>query len=563
MSNFTVLLRKIRHRVNPRTHRNEAKFMELRASVKVHGVIQPILVRPIEPDGEYEYEHIAGESRLDAAEAEHGLDYDMPVLVKDVDDETADMLALIENAQRADMAPSDEAVWAARLVGKLKGDREEAARVIGWSRSKLDKRLALMNCSVLVLQALSREQINLGHAELLATLAKEKQDTLLPVITSEGKSVAELKATIEQVACSLAAAIFDKADCAQCPHNSSMQVEMFGEAIASGNCTNAACYKEKTEKQLSTVAYGLKDEYPVVRIVRAGENHTRIQLLADGPTGVGDEQAKACHACQNFGAAVSGLPDSLGRVFRGQCFDTPCHTKKVAARLKADRDVKAEGAKAAKAGASTAAVQAGKATASGKPKTQESEKPVTAVSETDRVKAYRVALWRKALRREVAKDPNVANQYLLAMGMTGLSRNISAESMGKLFEKIADEKASSIDLAANLHGVHALEAGQRHNLTIALAVSAIEGIEVNHLVTLCKYHKLDLTQHWNLQQSKDFLDLLTKSEMKVIADELGLRQKIGAGFAKLFAKSKTDLVTALLAVDGFDYAGKLPKVLHF
>ena len=57
--------------------------------------------------------------------------------------------------------------------------------------------------------------------------------------------------------------------------------------------------------------------------------------------------------------------------------------------------------------------------------------------------------------------------------------------------------------------------------------------------------------------------LLTKSEMKVIADELGLRQKIGAGFAKLFAKSKTDLVTALLAVDGFDYAGKLPKVLRF
>uniref|UniRef100_UPI003F867092 ParB/RepB/Spo0J family partition protein n=1 Tax=Cupriavidus ulmosensis TaxID=3065913 RepID=UPI003F867092 len=53
MSNFTVPLRKIRHRVNPRTHRNEAKFMELRASVKVHGVIQPILVRPIEPDGEY------------------------------------------------------------------------------------------------------------------------------------------------------------------------------------------------------------------------------------------------------------------------------------------------------------------------------------------------------------------------------------------------------------------------------------------------------------------------------------------------------------------------------
>jgi hypothetical protein len=82
-------------------------------------------------------------------------------------------------------------------------------------------------------------------------------------------------------------------------------------------------------------------------------------------------------------------------------------------------------------------------------------------------------------------------------------------------------------------------------------------------VTLYKYHKLDLRQHWTLQKSKDFLELLTKSEMKVLADELGIRKALGDNFAKVFNKSKPELIEALLNVEGFDYAGKLPKVLCF
>lgn len=554
MLNPTIAVGKINPGRNPRKYFDPAEMAELTDSVRENGVIQPILIRPL---GDDSYELVAGERRLRAAKAAHGDYYEIPVTIREMSEEEADRLALIENVQRADMAPSEEAVAAARIVGQLKGDRDEAARVLGWSRSTLDKRLALMNCSEAVLDALNTRALQLGHAELLATLAKDKQDKLLPVIIAEKKSIAELKKTIEAAACSLATAIFDKADCAACPHNSSLQTEMFGEAIATGNCTNRTCYTQKTDKQLETVAYGLKDEYPVIRIVRAGDNHTRVQLVVDGPTGVGEEQAKACHACENFGAAVSALPDSIGRVYRGQCFDTACNTQKVAARLKAERDSKATKQAPAKAAASTQAASKGTAKATAE------EKPVTQISESEKVKTYRTALWRKALRREAAASADTANTYLLAMALTGLSRHIGGDTMGKIFEKLGDEQSSATDLKKNLSAVRDLDAGKRQNLTIALTVAAIEGIDVSDLTALCQYHKLDLRQHWNLQKSKDFLEMLTKSEMKVLADELGLRAAIGDNFAKVFNKSKPELIEALLNVEGFDYSGKVPKVLCF
>ncbi|CAG2159740.1 PRTRC system ParB family protein [Cupriavidus numazuensis] len=550
-----VALRKIRTGRNPRTYFDSVEMAEITESIRAGGVYQPILIRPIE-DEEFEFELIAGERRFRGAQDAHGVDWEIPVLVKEMTDEEADRAALIENAQRANMSPSEEAAAASKIVGHCKGDRDEAARLLGWSRSTLDKRLALMNCSPDVQVALNERKIQLGHAELLATLAKPTQDKLLPVIISEKKAVSELKKTIEAAACSLERAIFDKTDCAACTYNSSLQTEMFGEAIATGNCTNRTCYTEKTEKKLEGIAYGLRDEYQVVRIVRPGDNHTRVQLVVEGPTGVGEEQAKACHGCGNFGAAVSGLPDSLGRVFGGQCFDTACNQKKVAARLKAERDAKVGASKP------SASVKPG-STDKGQKAAGATEKPVTSISESERVKAYRTGIWRLALRREVARDPLVANSYLVAISLTGLAREIKADAMGRVFEKVMIDKASSSDLAKNLSLVADLPDDRRQNLTLGLTVAAIEGLDVSHLVALCKFHKLDLRQHWNLQKSKDFLDMLTKSEMKVLADELGIRKAMGDKFAKLFNQSKAEVVEALLKVEGFDYTGKVPKVLCF
>lgn len=553
----TVVIGKIRPGRNPRKYFDPVQMAELTESVRIDGVLQSILIRPVEQDESgHEYELVAGERRYRAACAAHGEGYPIPVIVKAMTDAEADRYALIENIQRADMAPSEEAVQASLIVGQLRGDRDEAARQLGWSRSTLDKRLALMNCSESVLDALNTRAIQLGHAELLATLAKDKQDKLLPVIVSEKKPVAELKKTIEAAACSLEAAIFDKTECAACPHNSSLQTEMFSEAIATGSCTNRACYEGKLTKKLEGIAYGLQDEYPIVRIIKPGDNHTRIQLKVEGPTGVGEDQAKACHACQNFGAAVSGLPDSMGKVYSGQCFDTVCNQQKVAARIKAEKDAaKAPAAHSVAGGKAAPAKQGDQSSAP-------AEKPVTAISESEKVKSYRTALWRKALRKEVAQNAEQANSYLLAVALNGLARNIAGDVMGKFFEKLTEQKSSS-SLQGCFTAVHALDGQKRQQLTIGLTVAAIDGMEVNNLRELCRYHKLDLRAHWNLQQAQDFLEMLTKSEMKVLADELGIRKALGDNFAKLFNKPKPDVIAGLLAVKDFDYTGKVPKVLHY
>ncbi len=551
----TLALKQITIAANPRTYFDAAEMEELTASVREKGVIQPVIVRTLADGG---FALVAGGRRYRAAMTAHGEDYQIPVVVKEIDDVEAKQLAIIENIQRADMSPAEEAIAAAEQVGLCKGDRDEVARIFGWSRATLDKRLALMNCSASVLEALNTRQILLGHAELLAALPKETQDKLLPVIIKEGKPVPELKKTIEQVACSLSAAIFDKADCANCPHNSSTQGEMFGESIATGNCTNRSCFNEKTEKQLEAVASGLRDDYPVVRIVRAGDNHTRIQLAVEGPKGVGEEQAKACHACQNYGAAVSGLPDSIGKVYKGQCFDTVCNMKMVAKRLQAEKAA-AEPKPEAK-GSGTASVKPA-AKASGTAQSTTSNPPATVVAESDRIKTYRVALWRKALRREVGQNAGLAQRYLVSIALAGQARCVDDSTLKGIWEKLTDEKIPVSDVAKAATSVAAADEAKLALAVTGVTVAAIQGLDVHHLTSLCRHHQLDLNQHWKL--CKEFLELITKSEMMVVADELGIRAALGDEFKKVFSKSKAEVIDALLNVKGFDYTGKVPKVLKF
>ena len=550
---LTLRLGDIQPGRNPRKYFDPAKMAEMVESVRHQGIIQPVLVRPLE-DGRHEL--VAGERRVRAAREAHGEDYAMPVVIREMDEFEARSLALIENIQRDDMAPSEEAVGAAEIVGLCQGDRDEAARQLGWNRQKLDSRLALMNCSASVLDALNTRTIKLGHAELFAAFTREQQDKLLPVVVKEGHHVADLKKVLERAACSLSAAIFDKADCAGCQHNSAAQAEMFGESIGTGSCTNRACYNEKTERQLEATAAGLRDEYQTVRIVRPGDNHTRIQLVADGPKGVGAEQAKACYACQNFGAAVSGLPDSLGNVYKGQCFDTVCNMKKVAARIKSE---KMPAPSTAKAATSTGASKASSTANGDKPAAAVPE--ATAVAESEKVKAYRVALWRKALRRDIGMNHELVRQYLIAIVATGQARSISETAFRALWERLLDDKPPVSSFASAADAAKAATSLAQENLVVAMLASAIEGVDVPYLTQMCRHHKLDLTKYWKLD--KAFLDLITKSEMKVVADELGIRAAIDDDFKKVFAKSRPEVIEALLTVKGFDYEGKVLKVLRF
>ncbi len=115
-SQLTVKLGKIRPGRNPRKYFDPAEMAEMEASIAAKGVLQPVIIRPMEDD---EFELVAGERRYRGAQP-LGPDYDMPVVIKHLTDEEADEVALIENIQRADMAPSEEALAAARIVGRYK-----------------------------------------------------------------------------------------------------------------------------------------------------------------------------------------------------------------------------------------------------------------------------------------------------------------------------------------------------------------------------------------------------------------------------------------------------------
>ena len=209
---------------NPRQYFDPVEMAELEASIKAQGVLQPILVRPI-TDGKLEI--VAGERRWRAATSV-GL-ADIPAMVREMTDAQVDEAALTENHERAAMSPTEEAEAAARILGNCAGNREEAAKRLGWSPATLKQRLALMNCSDSVRKALNERKISLGHAELLAAVTREKQDDVLGKLLGAPAmpTVPQLKSMLEQIAQNLDVAIFNKDQCVNCPHNSGTQQALF------------------------------------------------------------------------------------------------------------------------------------------------------------------------------------------------------------------------------------------------------------------------------------------------------------------------------------------------
>ena len=170
----------------PRTRMDEGSLYELAESIKSQGIMQPVLVRPL-TGGRYEI--IAGERRFRAASLA-GLD-EVPVLVKDVPDETAAVMALIENIQRENLNPLEEAQGLQRLTQEFGLTHELAAKAVGRSRSAASNLLRLLNLAEPVQQMLMAGDIDMGHARALLALDKAHQITHASEIVARKLSVRE------------------------------------------------------------------------------------------------------------------------------------------------------------------------------------------------------------------------------------------------------------------------------------------------------------------------------------------------------------------------------------
>ncbi len=173
----------------PRTRMDEGSLYELAESIKAQGIMQPILVRPITPQGGVAYEIIAGERRFRAATLA-GL-REVPVLVKPVPDEAAAAMALIENIQREDLNPLEEAQGLKRLTDEFGLTHEQAAQAVGRSRSAASNLLRLLNLAAPVQNMLMAGDLDMGHARALLSLDGAGQITTASEIAAKKLSVRE------------------------------------------------------------------------------------------------------------------------------------------------------------------------------------------------------------------------------------------------------------------------------------------------------------------------------------------------------------------------------------
>ena len=179
----------------PRMAMDPAKLSELAESIKAQGVIQPIVVRELSPG---KFEIVAGERRWRASQ-EAGL-ADVPVVVRDLDDRTVIAMALIENIQREDLNPLEEAQSLQRLIGEFSLTHAEAAEAVGRSRAAVSNLLRLLELPPAIRALLEARRLEMGHARALLTLSPDLASKLASEAAEQGWSVREVEHRAQQFA---------------------------------------------------------------------------------------------------------------------------------------------------------------------------------------------------------------------------------------------------------------------------------------------------------------------------------------------------------------------------
>jgi ParB family chromosome partitioning protein len=186
-----------RGKYQPRTYMDPASLDELAASIRKQGLMQPILVRPLGGGAPGRYEIIAGERRWRAARLA-GLE-EVPVVVRDVPDQVALAMALIENIQREDLNPLEEAQGLQRLGSEFGLTHQDIADAIGRSRAAVSNALRLLNLTRAVQQLLSEGKLDMGHARALLALEGRRQEVAAARVVERGMSVRETEQWVQEL----------------------------------------------------------------------------------------------------------------------------------------------------------------------------------------------------------------------------------------------------------------------------------------------------------------------------------------------------------------------------
>ncbi len=495
---------------NPRRYFDRKKHEEMVASIRQRGILQPILLRPKDDV----YAIVAGERRYRAGLEVYGLDGEVPVIIRVMTDQEALDAAIAENDDRDDPSETEQADAAVRYLAACNGDRAEAARRLAWSRAKLDRRLALAELTDAAKTALDERRIKVGHAELLAVIPKDKQDTALDTILRLNLDVNDTRKELMRITHSLASACFDKTECATCPFNSAAQQVLFETHVDDGHCTNPGCFKLKTE---------------AAEVIRFEEKERAAKAARRAmPPAADDADADA-----QDDVTVEPAPsmDLQPQPERGAISSSAVENREPPPPRTAET------------------VQA--ASTAHKP-------TVTARSIATRTAELREATWRTALARALAGNAVHARTTILVAAMSGTLSQIKPDTLTSRAGILVGASFPDLDFKGKIAEIRALADARAANvLAVIGGAYAKDVLSFDHVADLARVFEVDLRETWQVDQT--FLERYTKEELKFIAQECGLIAHVGEKrFAKLLASKKTELVTSMLNRIGFDWAGRLP-----
>lgn len=511
----TLPLSKIVRGKNPRRFFDPKKREELVTSIRLRGIIQPPLLRPA-ADGVDAFELVAGERRFNAALEVYGPEGRIPVIVREMTDQEALEAAIAENDDRDDPSETEQADAAVRYLAACQGDRAEAARRLGWSRAKLDRRLALAELCGAAKCALDERRIKVGHAELLAAIPADKQEKALETILEAGLDVAQTLKLLMRVTQSLANACFDKTECVNCTFNSGVQRVLFETHVDDGSCTNQTCFQLKTEAA-ETIRFEEQE-----RAAKAARSAAPPAVDGSGDDEQGDSNDD------------SGIDHE----------DDPVETS-----LRADDEIETP----------PSAPSTPRPSPASAPSAQKSV--VTAESIARRTTELREATWRTALARALASNAGHAQTTILVAAMSGTLSQIKADTLTSRAGLLVGAAFPDLDYGAKISTISALPDRQAEIvLSVIGAAYAKDVLSFGHVADLAKAFEVDLRDTWKVDQA--FLDRYTKDELKFIAKECGLVAHMGQkAFAKRLGSKKSDLISSMLNALGFDWSGRLPSAM--
>lgn len=545
----------IKEGFNTRTYIDPVALQELADGIKEIGVVQAITVRP-NPDKDGFYLIIAGERRFRASNMA-GLTH-IPAYVRDVSEKVALVINGIENSQRENISPAEEAVQVRRMVDCCEGDRDEAARHLGYSRRVVDARLLLLNASPGVREALAKKQIKVGHAELLSCLPADKQDLNLARILETGVSVEDFRARFSAYALNLSSAIFDTSVCVGCDNNTSKQASLFDIHIGEGRCTNHICFENFRQAKIQALKADHQKTFNKVELDSEKDKNSYTLLVKTGPHGVGREQYSACLGCAKFGVLMSTAPGEEGRLQTDVCFDTVCNRAKAAeygATLTAAAAETESPQNTPAANKKPAPKAKAKATVSATPKRVEEiihrfyrDTAAISIQEHQRMGLVYAAY---ALLNDVATEAReIMKQYGLSTRMFGhgnLHKGIEA------LAAIETDKLKGLVVETSM-------------LTVKDKLESWNGKDTPDIVSAAKNTlkicNTDLSKYFLVDRT--FIESHTKSGIEALMIECGFdkwyieKKKEDKAFTKLMARKNDEIVNEITS-SGFDFKGFVPR----